>query len=68
MATSVPLWALSVTFFTVSWGYYSTLTILPTYMKKIQKYNIQSVSLPVIKNKRLSVNYDSDGIWFKKAA
>ncbi|KAK7475888.1 hypothetical protein BaRGS_00032856 [Batillaria attramentaria] len=39
--TSSALWATAAAHFTNNWGFYSMLTCLPTYMKKILKYNIQ---------------------------
>lgn len=49
---SLPVWSLCVAHFTASWGFYALLTCLPTYMSKIQKYEITQngllVSLPYL--------------------
>ncbi|OWF45214.1 sialin-like [Mizuhopecten yessoensis] len=52
--TSSAVWAVVVLNFTTSWGYFVTLTSLPTYMNKIQKYDIAQdgllVALPDLVN------------------
>ncbi|XP_033727747.1 sialin-like [Pecten maximus] len=38
--TSSAIWAIMITVFCQSWGAYVTTTVLPTYMNKIQKFDI----------------------------
>lgn len=45
--TSSAVWAVVVLNFTTSWGYYVTLTSVPTYMNKIQNYDIAKDGLLV---------------------
>lgn len=39
--TSVPMWAIIVAHVSENWGYYTLLTSLPTYMKKVLKFDLQ---------------------------
>ncbi|XP_043919804.1 sialin-like isoform X1 [Protopterus annectens] len=39
--TSLPLWSIVVAHFSYNWTYYTLLSLLPTYMKDILKFNIQ---------------------------
>jgi len=41
---SPPVWAVTIAHFTNNWGYYTLLTCLPTYLKKILHFDIKSVS------------------------
>ncbi|XP_060064477.1 sialin-like [Ylistrum balloti] len=45
--TSPAVWSIVVLNFTTSWGYYVTLTSVPTYMNKIQNYDIAQDGLLV---------------------
>ena len=47
IATSVPVWAVTIAHFTNNWGYYTLLTCLPTYLKNILHFDMKSVSLPI---------------------
>ncbi|XP_066109771.1 sialin isoform X2 [Saccopteryx bilineata] len=38
---SLPLWAIVVAHFSYNWGFYTLLTLLPTYMKEILRFNVQ---------------------------
>ncbi|KAM8954076.1 sialin [Pelodytes ibericus] len=38
---SVPLWAIVVAHFSYNWTFYTLLTLLPTYMKEILRFNAQ---------------------------
>ena len=44
--TSVPFWAILVAHTCNNWGFYTLLTTMPMYMKKVLKFNISSVSIP----------------------
>ncbi|XP_054836407.1 sialin isoform X1 [Eublepharis macularius] len=41
MLTSLPLWAIVVAHFSYNWTFYTLLTLLPTYMKEILKFDVQ---------------------------
>ncbi|XP_046531260.1 sialin isoform X3 [Equus quagga] len=41
MLKSLPLWAIVVAHFSYNWTFYTLLTLLPTYMKEILRFNIQ---------------------------
>ncbi|XP_043919793.1 sialin-like isoform X2 [Protopterus annectens] len=41
LATSLPLWAIIIAQFCYNWTFYTLLTLLPTYMTDILKFNIQ---------------------------
>lgn len=41
MLKSLPLWAIVVAHFSYNWMFYTLLTLLPTYMKEILRFNIQ---------------------------
>ncbi|XP_069829593.1 sialin isoform X2 [Dendropsophus ebraccatus] len=41
MLTSMPLWAIVVAHFSYNWTFYTLLTLLPTYMKEILRFNTQ---------------------------
>ncbi|XP_078504186.1 sialin isoform X1 [Lissotriton helveticus] len=41
MVTSLPLWAIIVAHFSYNWTFYTLLTLLPTYMKEILRFNAQ---------------------------
>uniref|UniRef100_A0ACB8GDG3 Uncharacterized protein n=1 Tax=Sphaerodactylus townsendi TaxID=933632 RepID=A0ACB8GDG3_9SAUR len=41
MLTSLPLWAIVVAHFSYNWTFYTLLTLLPTYMKDILKFDVQ---------------------------
>ncbi|XP_069091779.1 sialin isoform X1 [Pleurodeles waltl] len=41
MITSLPLWAIIVAHFSYNWTFYTLLTLLPTYMKDILRFNAQ---------------------------
>ncbi|KAL8172660.1 UNVERIFIED_CONTAM: hypothetical protein K2H54_005622 [Gekko kuhli] len=43
MLTSLPLWAIVVAHFSYNWTFYTLLTLLPTYMKEILKFDVQEV-------------------------
>ena len=49
MLKSLPLWAIVVAHFSYNWTFYTLLTLLPTYMKEVLRFNIQEVR----KNKHL---------------
>jgi ACS family sodium-dependent inorganic phosphate cotransporter-like MFS transporter 5 len=38
---SLPLWAIVVAHFSYNWTFYTLLTLLPTYMKDILRFNVQ---------------------------
>ncbi|KAM3851902.1 sialin isoform 4-T4 [Vipera latastei] len=38
---SVPLWAIVVAHFSYNWTFYTLLTLLPTYMKEILRFDVQ---------------------------
>ncbi|XP_077875848.1 sialin isoform X4 [Ictidomys tridecemlineatus] len=38
---SLPLWAIVVAHFSYNWTFYTLLTLLPTYMKEILRFNVQ---------------------------
>ncbi|GAB1294473.1 Sialin [Apodemus speciosus] len=38
---SLPLWAIVVAHFSFNWTFYTLLTLLPTYMKEILRFNVQ---------------------------
>ncbi|KAG8582002.1 hypothetical protein GDO81_007887 [Engystomops pustulosus] len=38
---SMPLWAIVVAHFSYNWTFYTLLTLLPTYMKEILRFNVQ---------------------------
>ncbi|KAM8779028.1 sialin isoform 3-T3 [Rhynchonycteris naso] len=38
---SLPLWAIVVAHFSYNWSFYTLLTLLPTYMKEILRFNVQ---------------------------
>ncbi|KAM7136415.1 sialin isoform 2-T2 [Molossus nigricans] len=38
---SLPLWAIVVAHFSYNWIFYTLLTLLPTYMKEILRFNVQ---------------------------
>lgn len=40
---SLPLWAIVVAHFSYNWTFYTLLTLLPTYMKEILRFNVQEV-------------------------
>ena len=44
IAASPAVWAVAVAHFANNWGFYSMLTCLPTYMKKILHFDIAQVS------------------------
>lgn len=39
---SLPLWAIVVAHFSYNWSFYTLLTLLPTYMKEILRFNVQA--------------------------
>lgn len=41
MLKSIPLWAIVVAHFSYNWTFYTLLTLLPTYMKEILRFNVQ---------------------------
>ncbi|KAM6460054.1 sialin isoform 1-T1 [Liasis olivaceus] len=41
MLTSLPLWAIVVAHFSYNWTFYTLLTLLPTYMKEILRFDMQ---------------------------
>ncbi|XP_012787603.1 sialin isoform X1 [Sorex araneus] len=41
MLKSLPLWAIVVAHFSSNWTFYTLLTLLPTYMNEILRFNIQ---------------------------
>ncbi|XP_063772886.1 sialin isoform X1 [Pseudophryne corroboree] len=41
MMKSLPLWAIVVAHFSYNWTFYTLLTLLPTYMKEILRFNAQ---------------------------
>uniref|UniRef100_A0A803SLD6 Solute carrier family 17 member 5 n=1 Tax=Anolis carolinensis TaxID=28377 RepID=A0A803SLD6_ANOCA len=41
MWTSLPLWAIVVAHFSYNWTFYTLLTLLPTYMKEILRFDVQ---------------------------
>uniref|UniRef100_L7MUI5 Sialin n=1 Tax=Xenopus tropicalis TaxID=8364 RepID=L7MUI5_XENTR len=41
MMKSLPLWAIIVAHFSYNWTFYTLLTLLPTYMKEILRFNAQ---------------------------
>ncbi|XP_068137593.1 sialin [Hyperolius riggenbachi] len=41
MLKSLPLWAIIVAHFSYNWTFYTLLTLLPTYMKEILRFNAQ---------------------------
>ncbi|XP_060061373.1 sialin isoform X3 [Erinaceus europaeus] len=41
MVKSLPLWAIVVAHFSYNWTFYTLLTLLPTYMKEILRFNVQ---------------------------
>uniref|UniRef100_A0A8D1U145 Sialin n=1 Tax=Sus scrofa TaxID=9823 RepID=A0A8D1U145_PIG len=41
MLKSLPLWAIVVAHFSYNWTFYTLLTLLPTYMKEVLRFNIQ---------------------------
>ncbi|KAK1338249.1 hypothetical protein QTO34_001364 [Cnephaeus nilssonii] len=41
MLKSLPLWAIVVAHFSYNWTFYTLLTLLPTYMKEILRFNVQ---------------------------
>nr|XP_053635789.1 sialin-like [Cherax quadricarinatus] len=43
--TSLPVWAIIVVHFGNNWGFYTLLTELPTYLDKIQHFNLKSNGL-----------------------
>ncbi|XP_047130506.1 vesicular glutamate transporter 3 isoform X1 [Hydra vulgaris] len=43
--TSLPVWAIIVAHFTENWGWYTLLTQLPTYLKKIMKFSLQEAGV-----------------------
>ena len=49
MLKSLPLWSIVVAHFSYNWTFYTLLTLLPTYMKEVLRFNIQEVR----KNKHL---------------
>ncbi|XP_033727822.1 sialin-like [Pecten maximus] len=57
--TSSAVWSIVVLNFTTSWGYFVTLTSVPTYMNKIQNYDIAQdgllVALPDLINLTLGL-------------
>ncbi|XP_042907967.1 sialin isoform X2 [Parasteatoda tepidariorum] len=40
--TSIPVWTLMITHFGQNWGFYTFLTMLPTYLSSILRFNIKS--------------------------
>ncbi|XP_023373046.1 sialin [Otolemur garnettii] len=42
---SLPLWAIVVAHFSYNWTYYTLLTLLPTYMKDILRFDVQENGL-----------------------
>lgn len=44
MLKSLPLWAIIVAHFSYNWTFYTLLTLLPTYMKVILRFNAQQAS------------------------
>ncbi|XP_058517373.1 sialin isoform X2 [Ochotona princeps] len=42
---SLPLWAIVVAHFSYNWTFYTLLTLLPTYMKEILRFNVQENGL-----------------------
>ncbi|XP_035880251.1 sialin isoform X3 [Phyllostomus discolor] len=42
MLKSLPLWAIVVAHFSYNWSFYTLLTLLPTYMKEILRFNVQA--------------------------
>ncbi|XP_044773215.1 sialin isoform X8 [Neomonachus schauinslandi] len=45
MLKSLPLWAIVVAHFSYNWTFYTLLTLLPTYMKEILRFNVQENGL-----------------------
>ncbi|XP_018427505.1 PREDICTED: sialin [Nanorana parkeri] len=45
MIKSLPLWAIIVAHFSYNWTFYTLLTLLPTYMKEILRFNAQQNGL-----------------------
>ncbi|XP_032720250.1 sialin isoform X3 [Lontra canadensis] len=45
MLRSSPLWAIVVAHFSYNWTFYTLLTLLPTYMKEILRFNVQENGL-----------------------
>ena len=43
MFTSLPVWAIIVAHASDSWGFYTFLTQLPTYMNTVLKFDIEAV-------------------------
>ncbi|PKU31381.1 sialin isoform x1 [Limosa lapponica baueri] len=43
MLESLPLWAIVVAHFSYNWTFYTLLTLLPTYMKEILRFDAQEV-------------------------
>lgn len=41
MLKSLPLWAIVVAHFSYNWTFYTLLTLLPTYMKEILRFDVQ---------------------------
>ncbi|KAG8444899.1 hypothetical protein GDO86_009887 [Hymenochirus boettgeri] len=41
MLKSLPLWAIIVAHFSYNWTFYTLLTLLPTYMNEILRFNVQ---------------------------
>lgn len=41
MLKSLPLWAIVIAHFSSNWTFYTLLTLLPTYMQEILRFNIQ---------------------------
>uniref|UniRef100_A0A8D0C9F8 Sialin n=1 Tax=Salvator merianae TaxID=96440 RepID=A0A8D0C9F8_SALMN len=41
MLMSIPLWAIVVAHFSYNWTFYTLLTLLPTYMKEILRFDVQ---------------------------
>ena len=44
IAKSPRVWAVSLAHFTNNWGYYTLLTWLPMFLKKIHHFDMKSVS------------------------
>ncbi|XP_053459553.1 sialin-like [Nycticebus coucang] len=42
---SLPVWAIAVVLFSYTWTYYTLLTLLPTYMKTILRFDVQENGL-----------------------
>ncbi|XP_019376015.1 PREDICTED: sialin isoform X5 [Gavialis gangeticus] len=45
MLKSIPLWAIVVAHFSYNWTFYTLLTLLPTYMKEILRFDVQENGL-----------------------